>query len=396
MKIAIAFYQFYPNLDGSVISTYHFARELVNRGHDVTIYTTNGVKFRPVNLSSRDILDGITIERVKFLPFPFRYFFLSPSIFSKILVTDADVIFIVTLLPSFFTLASFIASKIKGLPIVLKPLVYPNRFQHDPRLFVRAFGMFFDKVIALPLIRKADSAIAITRTEATFYRKEGAKMVEIIYGGVSPMAPIPYETLSKFREKYSLAVDEKILLTVGRLEVTKGIDFMIDAMPKILDKFPNVKLLVIGEDLKGWQETLSKLATSLHCEKNIIFTGRISEAELNCAYELADVVIVPSAFEAYSRVVVEAWFHKKPVVMTRTVAIREAVPPHLDILVDYGDAEGLAKAVLNLLNDNRLAKSAAAHGFTFAREQTWNKKTDELAVILKAVVREKAKKQQEL
>lgn len=162
MKIAVAFYQFFPNLDGSVISTYHFAKELAARGHEVTIYTTNAVKFKPVKMSSQGILDGIAIERVKFLPFPFRYLFLSPSIISKILLTDADIIFIVTLLPSFFTLVSFVASKIKGLPIVLKPLVYPNRFQYDPRLLVRAFGTFFDKVIALPLIRKADCAIAIT------------------------------------------------------------------------------------------------------------------------------------------------------------------------------------------------------------------------------------------
>ena len=182
---------------------------------------------------------------------------------------------------------------------------------------------------------------------------------------------------------------------MGRLEVTKGIDFVIKSMPKILDKFPNMKLLVIGEDLQGRQGTLSKLAISLHCERNTIFAGRVSETELNCAYELASVVIVPSSFEAYSRVVVEAWSHKKPVVMTRGVAIREVVPPDLDILVDYGDPEGLARAVLNLLNDDRLARSAVAHGFAFAREHTWNKKTDELEEILKAVVRGKAKKQRE-
>ncbi|MBI2829953.1 MAG: glycosyltransferase family 4 protein, partial [Chloroflexi bacterium] len=246
--------------------------------------------------------------------------------------------------------------------LVLYPQSYPNRFGYFTSRWKRVAGNLFDKTIARLFLKMADHVIALTDAEANVYRQMGLKVTRI-YEGISLDDAPPEQKVDDFRTKLNIQRDEPVLLAIGRLEERKGIDVLISAMPAILANFPTARLVIVG---KGKNQTnYENLATNLKCRDRVMFLHSLSDEELACLYEMARVVVVPSYFEAYGRIPVEGWAHRKPVVVSTGVGISEAVTPDRGILVNYGDKVGLAEAILKLLRDRSLAQSMGANGYQF-------------------------------
>ena len=261
--------------------------------------------------------------------------------------------------------------------------MYPGRFSKEPNL-IRIIGTFHDRVIGRRVLKMANWVIALTEAEAEHYRKGAVKNVSTIYEGVS-LNGFPQETqVLRFRQKYGLTGDDKIILTVGRVGRQKGTDFAIKAFSGVFRRFSEAKLVIVGADrgpFASARRDCTKLAQRLACEKNVLFIGEVSDEDLACAYELADVVIIPSIFEAYGRVVVEAWAHKKPVIATKSVALSELISSRTGTLVDYGDADALTEAITKTLCDKELARLMGFNGYLLIRDLTWEKRVDKIEEI---------------
>lgn len=161
----------------------------------------------------------------------------------------------------------------------------------------------------------------------------------------------PTETaINKLKEDYGIDKNEIILLFVGRINLIKGIDVLLEAFKKINKDKYLIKLFVIGEfgDEQLKQQILSN-------SQIVYLTPRSGIEEF---YHLADIVVMPSRVESLGYVMLEAGLAKKAFIGGRTGGIEEFIEDGVDgLLVDPGNAEDLYNKIISLLNDSYLQKT---------------------------------------
>ena len=124
-----------------------------------------------------------------------------------------------------------------------------------------------------------------------------------------------------FRGKFALP-EEKIVLFVGRLVYEKGIHVLINAVPKILSKV-NAKFIIVGSGYM--KEQLLNIVRSMGLEHKVLFEGFLDEASLLRLQKCADVSVVPSLFEPFGIVALEAMAARSPVVASDTGGLSEII-----------------------------------------------------------------------
>jgi glycosyltransferase involved in cell wall biosynthesis len=379
--------QFLPSLGGIQIVMYNIAKLLAKRGHKVTIFSSNLVGDRAYSLPREEVVDLIHVNRFKVLPPKLlRKFVFAPSVIQALYSIETDLFHVFSYLPTFMTNTACLISKRRRIPLIITPVYHPSRTQLYTNVVGKLVKVLYDDLIGLKLLRKADCVIALTEAEARYYRERGINNICVVPAGVDLREHACEDKgLEAFERKYDLSKN-RILLFVGRLEERKGIHYLIKSMPIILRENPKAKVLVVGKDwsCRGQLENLSK---RLNIQNNVVFTGPINSTQLLCAYELSDIVVIPSLYEAFGLVVVEAWAHKKPVVVSGTIGLAETISAEkAGIVVNLSDPEALAKAVAKLLSDKRLSKSMGTRGFQVVKKEfTWEKIVDKLEEVYRSV-----------
>lgn len=175
---------------------------------------------------------------------------------------------------------------------------------------------------------------------------------------ITPLG-MPYEeTLSSIR-----TLDDLItVLFVGRLEFRKGIDVLLAAIPRVLDKNPKVRFRILGDDtlLKpGGSVTYKEefLSTNIgqSWSDQVQFEGRVSGDILRSAYKTCDIFVAPSRFESFGLVFLEAMREGKPVIGCQAGGMPEVISKNVNgLLVQPGDAEVLTEAILHLAESEEL------------------------------------------
>jgi glycogen(starch) synthase len=155
-----------------------------------------------------------------------------------------------------------------------------------------------------------------------------------------------------------------IVLFSGRLEKRKGVDLLIQAARRVIDRLPDVHFLLAGAphaslDLAPIKDEIKRDGI----DKNILFLGHLPWDDLLGYYYQADVFVLPSFYETFGIVALEAMASGTPVVAWRAGALPEVITDGVDgLLVAPGDVEGLSCAMLNLLQNpakaTRMGKAA--------------------------------------
>jgi glycosyltransferase involved in cell wall biosynthesis len=143
------------------------------------------------------------------------------------------------------------------------------------------------------------------------------------------------------------------ILIVGRVERAKGHDVLVEALPMIRDAVPEAHLLIVGSD-GGATETLKRRASELGVCEAITLTGAKTREDLPPIYRSAALCVVPSRFEAFPYVALEAMACGRPVVASRVGGLAEVIGNRDGgALVDPENPAALAAAVTRLLLDVR-------------------------------------------
>ncbi len=149
--------------------------------------------------------------------------------------------------------------------------------------------------------------------------------VRVVYNGINPWEfdiNMSLEERINFRRSIGVQDDEKMILFVGRLTYQKGVEYLIRAMPKILERH-NVKLVIAGSgDMRGY---LEDLCYQLGVRHKVIFLGFVSGEMLKKLYKSADVVVIPSVYEPFGIVALEAMAAGTPVVVSSVGGLREII-----------------------------------------------------------------------
>ncbi len=181
------------------------------------------------------------------------------------------------------------------------------------------------------------------------------RRMKYIYHGIN--VAVPFST--GHREEFRIARPQ--LVIAGRVEEIKGHKYLFDAMPAIIDKFPDVKLLVIGNGTQ--KEFLLSKTASLGIEKNISFLGFLENPYPYIAH--SDIIVLPSLFEPFGLVYIEAFALKTPVIAFDVPASNEIIrDDETGLLVPLANSEILAEKIIYLLQNpeerNRLAEKGYA------------------------------------
>jgi len=137
------------------------------------------------------------------------------------------------------------------------------------------------------------------------------------------------------------------LLDVGNIMIyKKGHDTLIEALPKVVDRYPDTQLTVIGRDLAGEKEKLVALAQRLKVSRHVVFRGFVSDQELVCAYQTSDLFVHPARQEQFGVVLIEAMASGLPVIGGDACGIPEVVPE--DSLVPVNKPYALAEKIIDI------------------------------------------------
>lgn len=181
-----------------------------------------------------------------------------------------------------------------------------------------------------------------------------ADKIRIIANGVEVKNVKPRVVDPGFHNRYA-APYEKIVYFVGRLVPEKGVQILIEAIPKILMQCPNTKFVISG---KGpYQEHLQYLAQSLGISDKVLFTGFTDDDTRNMLFAASSAAVFPSLYEPFGIVALEAMATRTPVIVSDTGGLAEVVEHEVDGLKVYaGNVESLALNIVRILKDETLAQ----------------------------------------
>lgn len=169
------------------------------------------------------------------------------------------------------------------------------------------------------IVQRADTVVTASDHERglleRYYGADPARIVTVPCGvDLAQFAPGDREAA---RAELGLAAEAPVLIWVGRLEKLKGVDILIEALAQLED--PAVTLLIIGGDehAEGLKAELEAQARVAGVAANVRFEGAVPHDRLPIYYNAADVCVVPSYYESFGLVAVEAMACGVPVVASR-------------------------------------------------------------------------------
>jgi glycogen synthase len=175
----------------------------------------------------------------------------------------------------------------------------------------------------------------------------------MVPNGVNPHNYDLNGEIEKLRATFALP-EEKIVLFVGRLVYEKGIHVFINAVPKILSKV-NAKFIIVGSGYM--KEQLLNIVRSMGLEHKVLFEGFLDEVTLLKLQKCADVSVVPSLFEPFGIVALEAMAAKSPVVASDTGGLSEIIEHDVTGVKVYpNNPDSLAWGITKILQDEEYAK----------------------------------------
>lgn len=223
------------------------------------------------------------------------------------------------------------------------------------------------------VVKKTDYNYAVSNAIGMFYYDLGlsSQTMPFIHHGIAIEE-------TKINETGEFRFSNHQLVVVGRLEAIKGHKYLLQAMPMVIEHFPECKLLIIGEGAE--KQNLHQLVSKLNIEKNIDFLGFKSDPY--SYVKNSDVAVLPFFFESFGLVYIEAFALGTPIVAFDTAAGNEIMTHNeTSLLVSPGDVKELAMQIINILQNPQLAKSlseAAKRRYTenFSTERMVNETAD--------------------
>jgi glycogen synthase len=179
------------------------------------------------------------------------------------------------------------------------------------------------------------------------------RRIAVIPNGIDPSELRAEGDLPAIRRAFA-EPHEKLVLLVGRLVYEKGFQLALDALPAVIEHLGNVRFLVAGS---GTHEAeLKAQARILGLSERGTFLGWIGDDVLHSLYRIADLCVVPSIYEPFGLVALEAMASGCPCIVADTGGLREVVPlgERVGLRFNGGDAEHLGTMIERLLVDDRL------------------------------------------
>ena len=375
MKLLVVIPYFYPAYvyGGAVFASFNLSKEIAKLDIDVSISTTNlnGTSRLDQKVNTNLALENMTVKyyRAGYLPFFSLYMII--GLFRDIRLTD------IVHIQSIYSLTTPLAlcySYFLNKPMLLSPRgsLTPWSFNHRKRL-----KLLWIRCLIKPFSKRI-------HWHATSQREE--KEIRAFFPNAK-IKLIPDGTFIN-KHSYNSEMDDNqwknqyYIACLGRLHKVKGYDIIINAMPSVLKKIPQLKLIIAGDD-EGELEPLKELTKSLKLDDKIDFIGSINGQQKDLFLKHAQCLVVPSHTENFGIVVVEALSQSTPVIASTHTPWQILNDKKAGLYVD-NTAQEISKAVIKLIqNLDDYKKNTLALVEAFSWETIAVKYKHELSNILK-------------
>jgi len=185
--------------------------------------------------------------------------------------------------------------------------------------------------------------------------------------------------LTRLRSEFA-EPEEKLVLLIGRLVYEKGFQLALEAMPRLIEEVPGTRFLIAGS---GTHEAeLHKQAEELGLMEHGTFLGWIGDDVLHSLYRIADLTVVPSIYEPFGLVALEAMASGCPCIVADTGGLREVVPhEEAGLRFRAHDPEALAEVAIRVLSDDELGRRLVAEAYEHLRRFDWGDVAEQTAAV---------------
>ncbi len=252
-----------------------------------------------------------------------------------------------------------IAARLAGVPVRICT-VHGYNFTMTGQLDMRSVRNRLFSFIYRAVYILAGHVIVVCRAlETDLVTRRGIKVpkdkITIIYNGIDYKE---IENGDMHTELYpTIAREMKSIGVISGFDKVKGHRVLLKAIPAVINRHPDIKFLLIGDGEE--RSKAQMMAEKYGVSKNIIFLGAVQDA--TSVMRTCDFIVLPSLYEGFPLVVLEAMFLGKPVVATRVGGVSEVVQEGITgCLIPPNDPVQLSNAIINMLNDKKLAGSMGA------------------------------------
>ena len=350
MKILFVLENYYPHIGGVEVVFQNLTEGLAKLGHDISIVThlLKGTK-------KFEIINKVKVYRINCLHSRYLFTFLSiPKVIN--LAKKADIIHTTTFNgapPAWF------ASKILKKPCIITiHEVWINKWDKLTEMSkIKAkIHNILEKIIYL---LKFDRYVCVSNSTKKQLDNLKIKKTKssVVYNGVDYEHWNPKKYNSNNLKKQLNLEKNFIYVFTGRPGVSKGLEYLIKAVPLISKMIPNAKLLAIVSKDKTYEKRyklIKDLIKKLKIEDKVILHDPVNYKELPKYIKLADCVVIPSLAEGFGFSAAEACAMGKPVIVSNTTSLPEVVSGQY-VLVKPKDYEAIAKGI-EMVHENKTLK----------------------------------------
>jgi glycosyltransferase involved in cell wall biosynthesis len=352
---------FPPRRFGGVTGvSFALARKLAQRGHEVTIYTTDAgnSEYSRLKVEKVTSFDGLEVHYFRnvsnLLALKYRLFTplgSLPKLRSEI--NRFDIVHFHDYWGLFSIFGSYFATS-SGVPYVIQAHgSIPTAFGQQQTRSRKFAKYVLNTVINKRVLINASKAIALTQSEALAYENAGVekgKIVLIPNGlDLTQFAKLP--TRGQFRKRYGIETHEKIVLFLARINKIKGLALLLSAFCRLEKEIEGIKLVIAGPD-DGYLAQLKEDITRLGITGKVLLTGPLYDKFKLEAYVDADVYVLPSSYDTFPLTLIEACACGAPVIVTNRCGVADAIRK-VGYVVDY-DANQLQSAMRDVVTNAAL------------------------------------------
>jgi glycosyltransferase involved in cell wall biosynthesis len=357
MKILVVLTYYRPHISGLTIYAERLAKAFARRGHEVTILTSQFDK----KLPREEILDGVKIVRAPVL-FRLSKGVIMPTFgwLANRLVSQTDVVQLH--LPQFDAAGIALRGRLLKKPTIITYhcdlLLPPGIFNRIANLAVTVMNRmtaFFTHTI-----------VTYTRdyAENSIYLKKYLSKLQVVPPPVD-LPKISDEKIKSFRNEHNPENKHPVIGMAARFATEKGVEVLLNALPHVLEEFPDAIVQfvgpyqnIIGEEL--YFQRLEPMIRKFQEAGNWTFLGSLNPDQMAAFFPNLDVLVLPSlnSTEAFGLVQIEAMMNGIFCVTSNLPGVRQPVLNHgMGAIFPIGDSNALAKCILDVLKSkNKLYK----------------------------------------
>jgi len=367
LKILSVIPYFYPAefFGGPVKIAFDLGKELVKKGNEVFVYTSDALDLNNRVKKKEIEMDGMHVHYFKnlsMLSVKTSRLFFTPEMYKQLYLDLSSLDpFDIIHVHEYSTYQNIIVRQLAkkyGVPYVLQAHGSLPVIGREGRRWV------FDSFFGYRLLKDAARVIALNRMEFDQYSLAGVptEKIALVPNGIDLAQFADLPNRGCFRRKFGIDENKRILLFLGRLNKIKGLDTLAIAFKQVVEELKDVILVIAGPD-DGYLNSLKNLVSSLKIGDNVLLVGPLYGDDKLSAYIDADVFVLPSEYETFPVTILEAYACSKPVIASDVGSLNDLVLEEVTgLLVEAGSADKLSQSVISLLNDPKKAREMGLNG----------------------------------